>query len=93
VYEVDNFENGELNTVIELLAVLVTGECNDIDEDGDEQSFFHCVSIIPHDFCQQTVQVNLCTKTTLKIEIPSKEELPSTIFYAQIENPPELING
>ena len=49
-YEVDSQGGGEVNTLIELIALLVTGECNDVDEEGDEQSNFHFVKIVQLDF-------------------------------------------
>ena len=96
-YEIDSQGGGEVNTLIELVALLVTGECNDVDEDGDEQSVFHLAKVAQFDFNYQYMQ-NLLTgrvyvKNILKFEIPGKEDVPKENFCSQIEYPPEGCRG
>jgi hypothetical protein len=86
--------DGEINSVAELLAELITGESNGIDEDGDMQTECNFVQIIQHDFSQQLTQslelVNLSSEKILKFNIPNKEEIPPINFFNKIDKPPEV---
>ena len=90
--EMENQNNGEINSIVELLAHLVTGECNDIDEDGDTQSDCHFVKIVQQDFSQQFSHSldfsNLQSKTQKKLS-PRNENIPLKNFYGQIDHPPK----
>ena len=92
-YEIDSQGGGEVNTLIELVALLVTGECNAIDEDGDEQSNFHFAKIVQLDFFRQSMQcvlpVRVYVKKIFELEIPGKEDIPKENYCSQIEYPPE----
>jgi hypothetical protein len=85
---------GEINTVAEMLVALITGESNDIDEDGDNQTDCNHVKIVQHDFSQQLAQsielMNLFSNNIIKHQIPDKEALPIKDFYCRIERPPEV---
>jgi hypothetical protein len=86
---------GETNSVLELIVELVTGESNDIDEDGDQQSDCNHVQIIQHDFSQQFAQIlelaNLFSINKNNFRIPNKENLPSINFFDKIDKPPEMV--
>jgi len=92
-YEIDNRENGEINTLVEWVALLLTGECNDLDEDGDEQSLLNCLKIVQPVICQQNAQIsllaNLFANNVIKFQVPKKITLPDTEFYLKIDYPPE----
>ena len=97
-YEVENQENKEANSVIEWIAQLVTGESNDIDEDGDLQTDCNSVKIVTYDFHQEYAQyldlLNLHSKSIEKTAFPNKENIPPKSFCVQIDHPPEpVING
>jgi len=89
-YEIDNRENGEINTVIELIIQLATGEENGIDEDEDMQSNSICVNIIQHDCSQNFELTNLLANNAKKLVFPNKEDTPSSNFNDQIDHPPEV---
>jgi len=92
-YEVENHGNKETNSIIEWITQLVTGEGNDIDEDGDAQSDCHFAKIIPHDFSEQfTKNFDLANWTFKNINkfVPREENIPLTGFYDQIDPPPEV---
>jgi hypothetical protein len=91
--EVEN-PNGEINTVLEFVVELITGESNDIDEDGDSQTDCNNVQIGQHDFSQHLAHsielMNLSLEKIIKFNIPNKEELPQSNFFNQIDQPPEV---
>jgi len=89
--------NGEINSVVEFLVELATGESNAIDEDGDSQTDCNSVKIV-HDFSQQLTQsidlLNSFSEKNVKFIIPNKENIPSLNFFDKIDKPPEvMING
>jgi len=51
-----NNSNGEINSVVEFLVECITGECNDIDEDGDSQTDCNSAKTVHLDFSQQLAQ-------------------------------------
>jgi hypothetical protein len=87
-------KDGEINSVVEYLVELITGESNNIDEDGDNQTDCNSVKIVQHNFSQQLAQsielMNLFSNNIQKFTIPNKEELPNTDFCCAIEQPPEI---
>jgi len=91
-YEMES-QGGEINSVFELLVELVTGESNDIDEDGDMQTCCNCINL-HHDFSQQLAQslelMNLFSKNIKKSGYPNKENLLGNNYYRQIDQPPEV---
>ena len=94
-YEIENHENKEINSVIEWVVEVITGEGNDIDEDGDMHTDCSCVGGTHHDFSQQLAQrielANLFSKNIKQSIIPNKENLPVENFFSKIEQPPEVI--
>ena len=94
-YEVENYDNKELNSVAEWMSQLITGESNDIDEDGDGQTDCNSVKTVQHDFSQQMAKyfdlANLDCKNIEKSTFPSKDNFPSNDFYAKIDHPPQVI--
>ena len=88
-----NNQNGEINSVAEFLVELITGEANDIDEDGDSQTDCNSVKTVHHDFSQQLAQsidlMNLFSKYIKKSGFSSDENLPVKEYYCRIEQPPE----
>ena len=93
-YEIENHGNNETNSVMEWIIQSVTGESNDIDEDGDSQSNCHFVKIVQYDFSEQITKnfdlANLWSKNINNF-IPHKEDIPQKSFYTQIDQPPEMI--
>ena len=89
-YEVENKRGGEINSVIEWIHQLATGECNGIDEDGDSQTFWNFTNIFTCDFQQQSSQIDLFSKEIKKSGFPNKENFLSSDFYFQIDHPPEI---
>jgi len=79
----------EINTFIEWAVQLVSGECNDIDEDGDMQSDCNFVTVFQHDFPQQLTLINLYSESSEKIPFLNTENILQKIFYPQIDHPPE----
>ena len=91
--EIEN-KNGEINSVLEFFVEFVTGESNNVDEDGDMQTDCNSVNIVQHDFSQQLLKIetaNLFSKNIKKSEFPNKENLPANNYYRQIDQPPELV--
>jgi len=87
-----NNPDGEINTVAEFIVQLITGESNDIDEDGDSQTGCSFVQITQHDFSQQLAQSIMLASLfhkELKTVFPITEELYNFDFYCRIEQPPE----
>jgi hypothetical protein len=93
-YEVENHSNKEVNSVVEWVIQLVTGEENELDEDGDSQSDCHFVKIVQHDFCQQIAKnfelASLFSKN-IKTFFPRNEKLSNRDVYGQIDQPPESV--
>jgi hypothetical protein len=94
-YEAENEGNKETNSVIEWIAQLITGESNDIDEDGDSQTDWNYTQINLYDFSQELTQcldgTHLFSKDIGKIEFPHKENIPQTDFCFQIDHPPKVM--
>jgi hypothetical protein len=87
-------QNGEINTVAELIVELVTGEGNDIDEDGDMQTDCNGSGIVYFDFQQlaQNIELaNLFFKSIKTSGFSNEENLPTNNYYRQIDQPPEFI--
>ena len=91
--EMENRGGGEINSVIELAWKLITGECNNIDEDGDLQANNNTVKGFQYDFSQyfSFLDSSLPTKNLEKNRFPKKEELPVHDFYFSIDQPPEIV--
>ncbi|MCL2329219.1 MAG: hypothetical protein FWC39_12010 [Bacteroidetes bacterium] len=93
-YEMENHGNKEVNSIIEWVAQLITGESNDIDEDGDAQSHCNSVKTVNVNFCQELTQyldlLDLYSKSIEKFEFPSEENLPLKDFCFQIDHPPQV---
>ncbi|MDR2971968.1 MAG: hypothetical protein LBU83_08580 [Bacteroidales bacterium] len=94
-YELENSSNEELNSVVEWITQLITGESNDIDEDGDLQSDCFSVSIDTYNFSQELVQyfdlLRLHSKSMGKIAFPDNENILQNGYYTLIDHPPEII--
>ena len=93
VSEIEINDN-EVNSVVEWIVEMVTGENNGIDEDGNRQSDCNYVQIVQHDFSQQFVQflelANLFSISKNNFRIPNKENLPPINFFDKIDKPPEV---
>ena len=93
-YENENYGNIEVNSVFEWITQLITGEFNDIDEDGDLQSDCNSVKIVNSTFFQEFAQyldfMNLYLKNRKTTSFPNKENLYLKDFYAQIDHPPKV---
>ena len=92
-YEFENHGNKEINSLIEWITQLITGESNDIDEDGDLQSDCNSVKIVGFNYYQEFTQsldfLSLYSKTK-KITFPKKENIPLNNLYSQIDHPPQI---
>jgi hypothetical protein len=91
-FEIKNGGNNEVNSVVEWIAQLVTGESNDIDEDGDLQSDCNSAKIISTFFYVEFAQyldLNLYLKCTEIIAYPNNEVFYLKDFYTQIDHPPQ----
>jgi hypothetical protein len=87
-------QNGEINTVAELLTELITGESNDIDEDGDMQTDCHGSGIVHYDFQQLAQHIELASLFSKNIQtsgFSNEENLPTNNFFNRIDQPPEFI--
>jgi hypothetical protein len=93
-YEVENRGNKEINSIAELINKLITGEENDIDEDGDGQTDCNSVKIVQHDFSQQMAKcfelANLSSQDLEKNTFSSEDNLPLNDFYSKIDHPPQV---
>ena len=89
-YEMENQGGGEINSVVEWIQQLVTGESNDIDEDGDMQTDCNFTQIPLYDFLQQFVQIKVFTKEIKKDKFPYTENFLSSNFCSKIDQPPEV---
>ena len=90
-YEMENHGVAETNSIIEWVLQFITGESNDIDEDGDMQSSCNFTHVFLQDFPPQSTQVNLFSKEIKQNKFPNKENFFLTDFYDQIDRPPEMI--
>jgi len=86
--------DNEINSVVEWLIEIFTGENNNFDEDGDSQSDHNCVKISQHDFTQQVAKIfelaNLFSINKNNFCISKKENLPPINFFDKIDKPPEV---
>jgi hypothetical protein len=89
--EIKNQGTGEINSVIEWVQQLVTGESNDIDEDGDTQTDCSFSHIFIYDFPQQLTLINLFSKEIKKNRFPDNENFLSSDLCSKIEQPPEIV--
>ena len=94
-YEVESQDGSEVNSVIEWVLQLVTGEDNGIDEDGDSHSNCNFVKIVQHDFTQQISRnfelMNLFAKNIEKFVFSKKEDFLFNDFCTQIDKPPQMV--
>ena len=90
-FELKNQSGGEINSVIEWIQQLATGEGNDIDEDGDIQTDCSFTPSFLHDFPQQLTQINLLSKEIKKNRFPDKENFLLKDFFDEIDYPPEMV--
>jgi len=90
-YEVETQNKKEINSVIEWITQLITGENNDIDEDEDMQTDCNFTHLFLYDFSQQSVHLDIFSKDIKKIEIPYKENFYTKDFFVKIDYPPEMI--
>jgi hypothetical protein len=94
-YEAKNYGNEETNSVLELIIQLITGESNDIDEDGDEQTDCSSGNIVNYNFYQEFAQyldyLSLHSKNLMKLAFPIRENILQKGFHSPIEHPPEEI--
>jgi len=90
-YEMENQGNGEINSVVEWIQQLVTGESNDIDEDGDMQTDYDYTQIPLYDFPQHFIQLDLFSIEIKKNKFPNKENFLVKNFRSQLDQPPEII--
>ena len=90
-HEIENHGVAETNSIIEWVLQLVTGESNDIDEDGDMQSSCNFTLIYLQDFPPHSIQVNLFPKDIKKNKFFNKENFIQKDFYDQIDRPPEMV--
>ena len=87
-----NNTDGEINSVAEYIVLLITGESNDIDEDGDSQTCCHFIKILQPDFSQQLAQNIMLASLffkEIKTVFPATADLYNIDFYCRIEQPPE----
>ena len=93
-YEIENNGSKEINTVVEWIAQLITGESNGIDEDGDMQNDCNSAKTVSYNFCQEFAQylevLCLHSKNIEKTVFPNTENIPLNCFYTQIDHPPQL---
>jgi len=93
--EIENNGNKETNSVMEWVNQLVTGESNDIDEDGDLQSDCSSVKVVSSIFYQEFAQhldlLNMHSKSVEKFAFPREENLYLKDIYTQIDHPPQVI--
>ena len=94
-YEIENNGNKEINSIIELVTQLITGESNDIDEDGDLQSDCNSAKTVGYNYYQEFAQyldsLSLYSKSLEKMTFPNKENILQKNFYTQIDHPPQLV--
>jgi len=89
-YEMENQGGREINSVIEWIQQLATGESNDVDEDGDLQTDCNSTYNFVHDFQQQLTLINLFSKEIKKNRFPDKENFFLNDFRSQLDKPPEV---
>jgi len=94
-YEAENHGNKEVNSLIELLTQLITGNSNDIDEDGDLQNDWNSVKTVSFNFYQEVANyLDLLSSysTNLgKIAFPNEINFLQKDFITQIDHPPQKI--
>jgi len=92
-YEIENQGNKEINSLIEWAIQLITGESNNIDEDGDLQSDCNSVKVVGFNYYQEIAKhldlLNLYSKNLGKIIFPPKENFILNDYYSQIDHPPQ----
>ena len=93
-YEVESQDGSEVNSMIEWVLQLITGEDNGIDEDGDSHSNCNFVKTVQHDFTQQISRnfelMNLFAKN-IEIVFSRRENFYLNDFYVQIDHPPQVV--
>ena len=92
-YDFENHGNKETNSLIEWIMQLVTGESNDIDEDGDSQTDCNSVKTISCFYYQEFANcLDLLKSYSKKIEkntFPNEGNIPQKDFFFQIDHPPQ----
>ena len=92
-HEIENKGFKEINSVVEWMTYLFTGENNDIDEDGNFQNDCNSAKTITFVFYQEFAHyldlLSLYSKNIEKAVIPSEESIPQKEFYFQIDHPPQ----
>jgi len=95
-YEAENNGNKEINSVIEWVTQLVTGESNDIDEDGDLHSDCNSVKTVSFNYYQEFAQhlelLKLHSAIIEKLAFSNKDNIFQKGFYTQIDHPPQTIS-
>ena len=93
-YEVENKDGNEVNSVIEWVSQLITGEDNGIDEDGDLQSDCNSVKVVSYNYYQEFAKyfdsLNLYSKSLKKTAYPNNKNILQIGFYTQIDHPPQV---
>ena len=89
-FEIEFQGSNEINSIIELVWELVTGESNGIDEDGDEQTDCNFTQVFIIDFPLQPVQRNIFSNVIKKIGFPDKESFFLNDFCRRIDHPPQV---
>ena len=93
-YEFENHENKEVNSLVEWIMQLVTGESNDIDEDGDLSTDCNSIKIAGNTFCQEfTLSIELLSLYSdylKKKAFSTEEKFYLKDIYTQIDHPPQL---
>ena len=81
----------EINSILELIFAL-TGNPNDIDEDGDTPEAYSFSIVEPFvfaDFAQTLEQNNLFSKDIKRTFYVSSDAIFSLLVYGQIDHPPQ----
>ncbi|MDR0872779.1 MAG: hypothetical protein LBN27_04845 [Prevotellaceae bacterium] len=84
----------EINSIAEFLTEIITGQSNNIDEDGDSQETCNMAKIITQIFSPQVSQVSdivdLSAKITEDFTFPAKENIPPKPLLGTLEQPPQV---
>ena len=88
-----NTDPHEINSLVEFIVELITGQSNGFDEDGDSQEIYNLIKTIQPTIAVQFSQLlelwNKFPVKTEKLFLKTNETILHLFVYGQIDHPPE----
>ena len=89
-----NNNTQEINSAVEFLIEMITGQSNNMDEDGNSQETCNMAKIIQpviaQQFAQSMEQFNNLPQNTVKILFPDTQNILDLLYLGKIDHPPQI---